>query len=72
MHLSILLLLHSFEPFKVYHEYRRAFEYLELFNGLLVHLTSTAKPCVLVREFLGGHELSEAVVNRHLIVLKQV
>ena len=72
MHLSILLLLHSFEPFKVYHEYWRAFKYLKLFNCLLVHLTSTAKPCVLVREFLGRHELPEAVVNRHLIVLKQV
>ena len=72
MHLSILLLLHSFEPFKVYYEYWRAFKYLKLFDSLLVHLTSTAKPCVLVREFLRGHELPEAVVNHHLIVLKQV
>ena len=49
MHLSILLLLHPFESLKVNDKNWRAFEYLKLLDGLLVHFTSTAKPSVLVR-----------------------
>jgi hypothetical protein len=72
MHLSILLLLHPFEPLKVNDKNWRAFEYLKLLDGLLVHFASAAKPCILVRQFLRGHKLSEAVVNSHFIVLKRV
>jgi hypothetical protein len=72
MHLSILLLLHPFESLQIYHEYGRALEYLKLLDSLLMHLTPTAKPCVLMGQLLRGHELPETVVNRHFIVLKQV
>ena len=72
MHLSILLLLHPLESLKVNYEYWRAFEYLKLLDSLLMHFTSTAKPSVLMRELLRGHKLSEAVVNRYLVVLKRV
>jgi len=72
MHLSILLLLHPFESLKINDENRRAFEYLKLLDCLLMHFTSAAKPCVLVRQFLRRHKLSEAVVNSHFIVLKRI
>lgn len=72
MHLGILLLLHSLETFKIYNEDRRAFEYLELLNSLLVHFASAAKPGVLVRQLFWGRKLSKAVINSHLIILKQV
>ena len=72
MHLSVLLLLHTFESLKVNDKNWRAFEYLKLLDSLLVHFASTAKPSVLVRQLLRGHKLSEAVVNRYLVVLKRV
>jgi hypothetical protein len=72
MHLRILFLLHPFEPFKVNHKYRWTFKYLKLLYSLLMHFTSTAKPCILMRQFLRGHKLSETVINSHFIILKKV
>jgi len=72
MHLRILFLLHPFEPFKVNNKYGWTFKYLKLLHSLLMHFTSTAKPCILMRKLLRSHKLSKTVVNSHFIILKKV
>lgn len=71
MHSVILLLLHPLEALQIYNQYWGCPENLNLLNSLLMHFASAAEPSVLVRELLGRHELSEAVVYGHLVIMKE-
>lgn len=71
MHSGILLLLHPLEALQVYNQDRRCPENLNLLNSLLMHLASAAEPGVLVGKLLGRHELSEAVIYGHLVIMKE-
>lgn len=48
LHLSILFLLHAFEPLQINDQNGWSLINLDLFNSLLMHFTSTAKPSILM------------------------
>jgi hypothetical protein len=72
VHEGVLLWLHALEALEVQNQQGWGAEHLELFHCLLMQLAPRAKPGVLVWEALRGHELAEAVVNGHLIILVEV
>ena len=72
MNQGILLLLHALETLQVNDQDWWGPEDLEFLHRLLVHLTPGAKPSVLMREFLRGHKLPEAIIDGDLIVLGEV
>lgn len=72
MHQSVLLLLHALKPLEINDQDLWGAEDLKLLDCLFVKLASTAKPCVLVREFLWSHELSETIINSDFVILENV
>ena len=63
----VLLRIVASKPFKVYYQNRRHIVHLNFFHRLLVRHTSIAVPSVLLREILWLVELSETILDAHVL-----
>ena len=67
MHQSVLFSVVTSEPLEVDNQDRRYVVYLNLFHSLFVGNTSVAIPGICLRKVLRLVELSEAVLNAHVL-----
>ena len=67
MHQSVLFSVVTSEPLEVDNQDRRYVVYLNLFHSLFVGNTSVTIPSICLRKVLRLVELSEAVLNAHVL-----